>query len=586
MSYEVLARKYRPQQFDQVVGQDHVTRTLVNAIETDRVAHAYLLVGPRGTGKTSTARILAKALNCARGPSARPCDACDPCREIAAGNNLDVLEIDGASNNGVEQVRDLRDNVKYAPARGPYKIYVIDEVHMLSVAAFNALLKTLEEPPRHVKFIFATTEPQKVPATILSRCQRFDLRRISARDVVRHLGTIAKAEQVELDEPALWAIARGCDGGLRDAESALDQLIAFRGKTIREEDVLSVFGLVSGRRLLDLCRMVVKGDVLAALRTVTELEGHGKDLHRVVIEMLDYFRNLLIVMYAGDRVGELDLPDADVASLREEAAGTDPGRILRVVDILSEAEGKMRFALSKRTLLEIALIRSGRAATAVSVDSLLEKINQLKQQLGGPPGPAAPAAPSAPLAAPAAAKPMARPAPIPPARPQMSAAEPDAGPSAGAPAAGPGDAVGRLAGQWREQVDRVGHMAPMARGYLMDAKPVRVEAGVVTIGFDPEFAANKSKIDYPRNRKAIEHTIGSLLGQEIKVEFLVLDARSTLPGDIKVDASSPAPASAPPPPPRASRSIVTAEVKQEWIKNPVVQKALELFNGDIVDIRE
>ena len=245
MSYQVFARKYRPQTFDDLVGQAHVTRTLKNAVEQNRLAHAYLFVGPRGIGKTSTARILAKALNCVNGPTITPCGVCDSCKEITGGNSLDVLEIDGASNNGVEQVRELRDNVRYAPSKGHFKIYIIDEVHMLTSAAFNALLKTLEEPPPHVKFIFATTEPQKVLPTILSRCQRFDLHRIPANLIAQHLQFIAGKEKIVLDPAAAHAIAKGADGGLRDAESMLDQLVAFCGDKIAEPDVLSVFGFTS-----------------------------------------------------------------------------------------------------------------------------------------------------------------------------------------------------------------------------------------------------------------------------------------------------------------------------------------------------
>ncbi len=245
VSYQVFARKYRPQTFDDLVGQAHVVRTLKNAVEQNRLAHAYLFVGQRGIGKTSTARILAKALNCIHGPTVKPCGVCDSCKEITGGNSLDVLEIDGASNNGVEQVRELRDNVRYAPSKGHFKIYIIDEVHMLTSAAFNALLKTLEEPPPHVKFIFATTEPQKVLPTILSRCQRFDLHRIPANLIADHLQYIAKNEKVTLAPAAAHAIARGADGGLRDAESMLDQLVAFCGEKIEEQDVLNVFGFTS-----------------------------------------------------------------------------------------------------------------------------------------------------------------------------------------------------------------------------------------------------------------------------------------------------------------------------------------------------
>ena len=265
MSYQVFARKYRPQTFDDLVGQTHVTRTLKNAVEQNRLAHAYLFVGPRGIGKTSTARILAKALNCVNGPTVTPCGVCDSCKEITGGNSLDVLEIDGASNNGVEQVRELRDNVRYAPSKGHFKIYIIDEVHMLTSAAFNALLKTLEEPPPHVKFIFATTEPQKVLPTILSRCQRFDLHRIPANLIAHHLQFIAGQEKITLDPAAAHAIAKGADGGLRDAESMLDQLVAFCGERIAESDVLNVFGFTSEQTVANFTGKILRGETSDAL---------------------------------------------------------------------------------------------------------------------------------------------------------------------------------------------------------------------------------------------------------------------------------------------------------------------------------
>jgi DNA polymerase-3 subunit gamma/tau len=274
VSYQVFARKYRPQTFDDLVGQAHVTRTLKNAVEQNRLAHAYLFVGPRGIGKTSTARILAKALNCVNGPTVKPCGTCDSCKEITQGNSLDVLEIDGASNNGVEQVRELRDNVRYAPSKGHFKIYIIDEVHMLTSAAFNALLKTLEEPPAHVKFIFATTEPQKVLPTILSRCQRFDLHRIPANLIADHLQFIARNEKVTLEPAAAHAIAKVRDGGLRDAESMLDQLVAFCGENIAEHDVLNVFGFTSEQTVASFTEKILSGGTAEALELLhTEAEA-------------------------------------------------------------------------------------------------------------------------------------------------------------------------------------------------------------------------------------------------------------------------------------------------------------------------
>ena len=441
MAYEVLARKYRPQQFEDVVGQEHVTTTLQNAIVGGRVAHAYLFVGPRGTGKTTTARIFAKALNCAEGSSAEPCDTCDACKEIMQGNSLDVLEIDGASNNGVEQVRDLRQNVQYSPARGPYKIYIIDEVHMLSMAAFNALLKTLEEPPAHVKFVFATTEPQKVPATILSRCQRFDLRRIPTRTIVERLQEIAVAEDLQVDDAALLAVARGAEGGMRDAQSALDQLIAFRGKEIKEADVLAVFGLVSWGALSALTDAVLEGDIAQSMEIVGELDAEGKDLQRLVVELLEHYRNLLVCQFADGRLDEMDLVEAQAETVRRQAAGLDADRVLRMVDILSEAEERMRYALSRRTLLETAIIRSARAATVVSIDELIAQVQALQE--GAPAAPAAPA----PAKAPALSVP-ATPASTPAAAPPADAPSREI-PAAAAPPK-PEPATGKTKAEWLE----------------------------------------------------------------------------------------------------------------------------------------
>src|ERR1051326_1935593 len=285
MAYQVIARKYRPQRFSDVIGQEHVTQTLSNAIQQKRIAHAYLFCGPRGTGKTTIARIFAKCLNCTNGPRVEFDDEDPRCIEIAEGRSLDVIEIDGASNRGIEEIRELRDTVKYAPAASKFKIYIIDEVHMLTKEAFNALLKTLEEPPAHVKFMFATTEPDKVLPTILSRCQRFDLRRIPAVLISKHLAHIAKQEKVSIEDTALHAIARGADGGMRDAESALDQLISFCGDKIEENDVLSMFGLAAQRQVVDLSRAVLSGEVESALRQLNELTRHGKDLGRLLSDL-------------------------------------------------------------------------------------------------------------------------------------------------------------------------------------------------------------------------------------------------------------------------------------------------------------
>lgn len=551
--YEVLARKYRPRQFDEVVGQQHVTQTLVNGIQRKRIAQAYLFVGPRGVGKTTIARILAKALNCEKGPTATPCDTCDSCKQIAAGGHLDVLEIDGASNNGVDQVRDLRDSVRYAPARGPYKIYIIDEVHMLSIGAFNALLKTLEEPPEHVKFVFATTEPQKVPATILSRCQRFDLRRIATRDMVAHLAMIAKAEKVSIDDAALLAIARGAEGGLRDAESALDQLMTFCGKEITEANVLSVFGLVSWKNLEQLVDALLRGELAGLLRLVAELDEAGKDLQRLTAEVLDYLRNLLVMAHAADVLGERELADAQLATLRKQATLVPPGRLSRVVEVLLEAQGQIRQALARRTVLEVALIRAARAASVATLDEVLGALAGVEVAAG-----------PAPVVSSAVAEPAPSYGDEPEDEPVPVAPRKAVAPSAGGLAA--------LQAKWAQIVERVHAAAPLAKGYLKDAVPAAVDGQRVTLSFDPEFADSCEKLKVPRALKAVQSALEWALGHEV-----VLDLKVGAPPAAVAGEAVPAPAAPAKP---------GAKSGKDWIKDPAVKRALETFNGNIVDIRE
>ena len=569
MAYEVLARKWRPQQFGDVVGQGHVTRTLQNAIKAKRIAHAYLFVGPRGIGKTSLARIFAKALNCEKGPTSTPCDTCDSCREIMSGSSLDVMEIDGASNTGVDQVRELRENVKFAPSRGPYKIYIIDEVHMLSTAAFNALLKTLEEPPSHVKFIFATTEAQKILPTIVSRCQRFDLKRISAPLIVERLALIAKTEKIVLDGDAALAIARGAEGGLRDAESALDQLIAFCGNTVKEDDVLSVFGLVSRHALEALAESVLRGDLPAVIRSVGELDAGGKDMQRLVIELLDHFRRLLVYSCAPQSAEALELVSAQAETLKAQSQLATVERLLRISEILSQTEDRLRYALSKRTLVETSLIRCARTPT-VSVEDLLKRVESLRQGVGAgipvSPGPAAVTGAAA-----------ARPGRVgePPASEYKAAV-----PSAASGEKGAGGELESLSAQWHGVIEKIGKVASLARGWLMDSRPLEVRQDRVIIGFDPEFAQNMDRLRAPHFAKAVQGVLTQLLKRQVQVEFRVLAANG------KVDVPADHTAEEAEAVPEKAAGGKRARTRQEWLQDPAVRKTLEAFNGSIVDIRE
>ena len=379
MSYEVFARKYRPQTFDDLVGQTHVSRTLKNAVAQNRLAHAYLFVGPRGIGKTSTARILAKALNCVNGPTVTPCGVCDACREIAAGNSFGVFEYDAASNTQVDKIREsIVERVKISPPQGyKFKIYIIDEVHMLSTSSFNALLKTLEEPPPHVIFIFATTEVNKMPLTIVSRCQRFDLHRIPANLIAQHLQFIAGKEKITLEPAAAHAIARGAEGGLRDAESMLDQLVAFCGETIAEADVLNVFGFTSEQTVVDLTGHVLRSETAGALELLYQQCESGKDMMRLMSDLIGYLRDLLVFKPKPDALSEDVDPDLQKSlAAHAELIATD--RLLELIDQFAAAEGRMKWAPNKKLHFEVALIRAIQSLNQVTLDEVIENLSALR----------------------------------------------------------------------------------------------------------------------------------------------------------------------------------------------------------------
>ncbi len=441
VSYQVFARKYRPRTFEDVLGQDHVVRTLRNAILQNRLAHAYLFVGPRGTGKTSTARIFAKALNCSGGPRVDFDPDEEACREIEEGRSLDVEEIDGASNRGIDNIRDLRDNVQFAPTRGKYRIIYIDEVHMLTKESFNALLKTLEEPPAHVMFIFATTEPHKILPTILSRCQRFDLRPIPADIIARHLVHIAGLEGVTLTEAAAAAIARVADGGMRDAQSMLDQLVSFCGNHIEEQNVNEIFGVTSRETVAKALAYILDRQLPSLLHLVHELSEAGRDMGQLLSEIMGAVRELLISKVAPGEAAT-SLPEPWRSTLQELLARTPADKIVRLMEVLSATEERMRWSTNKRLHLEMGLI--------TAVHSLAEaNISDIIRALNGAPLPEMPIAtttlPEVALAAAPAATPKPAPSPAVPVAPAAApvAAAPtpglepidDQAPSFAAPAA-------------------------------------------------------------------------------------------------------------------------------------------------------
>lgn len=381
MSYLVLARKYRPQTFQEVVQQTHVTQTLMNAISSERVSHAILFSGPRGTGKTTVARILAKAMNCHEGPTDTPCNVCRSCTEITSGHAVDVFEIDGASNNSVDQIRDLRENIKYMPAASLYKIYIIDEVHMLSVAAFNALLKTLEEPPEHIMFIFATTEPHKIPVTILSRCQRHDFKRIDLNEITEHLKNICLKEAVDMPLEILWHIAREADGSIRDALSLLDQVLAWGEQDLTPEKILDFLGVVDRKRIFEISGALLKGEIPDLLDALEDIYERGQDMRKLYADLIQHFRDLLIVKL-GDKIDRLlDVPEHEIGMMQEQVSSVSETFLNQVLDQLFRNEADIRFSSQPRLALEMALLRICRIEPVLPIGTLIQKLDELRNEL-------------------------------------------------------------------------------------------------------------------------------------------------------------------------------------------------------------
>lgn len=592
MSYQVIARKYRPQRFADVIGQEHVTQTLANAIGQNRIAHAYLFCGPRGTGKTTVARIFAKCLNCTGGPKVDFDDNDDRVKEITDGRALDVMEIDGASNNGVEQVRELRETCQYVPANGKFKIYIIDEVHMLSTQAFNALLKTLEEPPPHVKFMFATTDPEKVLATILSRCQRFDLRRIPTALIVKHLAHIAGLEKVTIDATALYGIARGADGGMRDAESALDQLISFCGDKIEEADVLAMFGLTAQGQILELSRAVLAGEIHVALRQLGDLAQKGKDLGRLLSDLLSHFRNLILFQVSKGDLNLLEVSEAEVAALKEQSALATADALTRILEVLADAELRLRDAASKKILIEVTLLRAIEARNTISLDAVLKQLNALRGPSGAAITPASVSG-GAPSPAPATATVFSLKAESSPTPPAKQPAPVTPLPTVSADRVATPANHRELEALWGHVVEAVKRASPFAGRYLISAHPVSLAKGLFTIGFDPEFEDYLGLVDNAKNHTLLQTKFAELGQPNLQFKFV----KAETPADRVPAPAAPAPVA---PPPASAAPLATAASKpmsargktapvpfnkEDFKNDPLIQKALEVFKGQIVEVR-
>ncbi|HRS83989.1 MAG TPA: DNA polymerase III subunit gamma/tau [Smithellaceae bacterium] len=557
MEYQVLARKFRPQKFEEVVGQEPVVRTLVNAICQGRIGHAYLFAGPRGVGKTSVARILAKSLNCEKGPSATPCNVCPNCREITDGTSMDVREIDGASNRGIDEIRELRENVKFAPATSKYKIYIIDEVHMLTREAFNALLKTLEEPPEHVVFVFATTENHKVPATILSRCQCYDFRRIPLGRIAANLGSVAEEENIVISPAALSWIAEAGDGSMRDAQSIFDQIISYAGQNISDEDVEDLLGLSDRRYLHRLAESILKHNASECLLILEEAYLAGVDMKHFYSMLLKHFRNLLLVKIAGDGSSSFDIAPEQLETLKVQTEKVSRETLQRYLDILLGEADALRRSQEARMKIEAVLVRLAYLEPVLPVGEILATLESLEERIKA----GSPAVRGGTDAGPA----IQQPSEI----RQAAAAQDD-----------PGTLLRRPDGQQAEHrpVEKPGpdddlkkwinKENPLLGAKIAAAEWVKMENGCLTLGFPQRylFLDNLEK----QHKEELERIAGRYYAQQVSLKIVAIEAP-------KANGNGGS---------RNARANNFSEIKREAVNSPLFQKVLAEFDGaELVEIK-
>jgi DNA polymerase-3 subunit gamma/tau len=548
MSYLVLARKWRPQSFDDITGQNHITRTLQNAIRANRIAHAYLFTGVRGVGKTTAARILAKALNCEKGPAVAPCNQCGLCEEITNGNSIDVLEIDGASNRGIDEVRQIIENVRYQPAKCRFKIYIIDEVHQVTKDAFNALLKTLEEPPPSVKFILATTEPHRLPETILSRCQRYDFRRIALREIVERLGEIAKAEGLAITEGALALLAREADGSMRDAQSLLEQVLASAGQSspVDEQSLQEMLGLAERRALYELSSAVIEGNAGCCLELIATLASEGRDLSRLSRDLVEHFRNLMVARLTGRTSarsgGELlDLPDQEIADLTAQTKDLSVETLVDYFDFMSAGDDEVARAPNPRFALEATLVKLATLPQTLPVNELVERLERLEKKIGA----------QAPLRA-ATAREAAAPTGV---TPHRGGQQPVTAPVR---ANLPGDKEQ----VWREFVTSVRKEKKFLASHLDAAQVLELAPGRLSIGVGERLEL--SFLQDAENLASLKNLAKRFFSEDISI-------------DVKMVTEGPAAAE-----PEANGGVAVGEPEQ---KSDMVKEALRIFGGAVRSVR-
>jgi DNA polymerase-3 subunit gamma/tau len=603
MDYQVSARKYRPGTFDDVIGQPHVVQTLVNSIATKRIAQAYLFSGTRGVGKTTVARILAKALNCEQGPTGTPCGTCSNCLEIAQGTSVDVMEIDGASNTSVDDVREIRENVKFAAFRGKYRVYIIDEVHMLSNSAFNALLKTLEEPPPHVVFIFATTEIHKIPATILSRCQHYNFRRIARTEIVERLRHVVDQDKIVIEERSLMALARASEGSMRDGLSLLDQAVAFGGKTIVHEDLEALLGAVPEELVRAMIHAITAQDSAAALRVLAQLLDQGHDLRAYCAEVVEYLRNMLVVSVVTapqERQGLIEASVEDLAQMAVAARSFSPELLQELLAIFTHAEDSLRLSAHPRFVLETAAVRATRLLrrSDEKPPRAMQPAQTTRPPQSAPPRtsqPVSPArsadpTPSSPLQPPQSATsgPIA---PMPSKASVVGNTETSLGlstnPQSGRSSAGTAGEVTAsipvasssienrpvaVTINWEQVQEEVANASSRIAAFLERGRCVGVEGHVVTVGFAKQEMAARGMIENPENMAVITSICERLSGQTIRLRIVELT---------ESDPSGPTMAQL-----RAAKGKEQRLVLFEQARvHPVVKQALEMFSVELAEVR-